>query len=557
MPSFLSSFLLQDDYLPHGICMLWQPELIWMHASSDLTIAAAYYSIPVAIMYFASKRTDLVFRSIFIITGAFILACGTTHLIGAWVLWHPDYQIEGLVKLATAAISIIAAFEIWMTMPEALALPSRSQLEDANRALEHEARERCRADTALRDANALLEARVSARTTELQAEIFQRRRTEQSLRLSEQRWRSLFEAAAVGIAVIDQNHRFAAANDALLAMTGFAADELRARGPLGVVHADDSLALQEVLADITGGSGSHHLEQHWQRADGAVIWVRISAAPALDPTTGLAGISLIVEDVTDRRRAEDSLLEARESLQRAARLSTMGGLLASIAHEMNQPLAAITANGLACLRQLARPTPDLEDIREGISEMTDEAHRANEVIRRTRGLLRNSPPEQVDVDINDLLEDVLRLVRRELQRYHITVRRDLQPHLPAIRADRIQLQQVALNLIVNGIEAMNDIQERPRILTIRSRREDDNTITVDVEDTGTGISTEASEHIFDSFFTTKKHGMGMGLSISGSIMVAHHGRLWAAPVSPHGTVFRFSLPWTTKVAERQSADTGR
>src|SRR3981081_3155443 len=212
MTSFFSWLLSPQDYMPHGMCFLWQPELIALHVASDSAIALAYYSIPIALSYFVLKRTDLPFPGIFVLTSLFILACGTTHVMGVWTLWFPDYRFDGGVKAITALLSVGTAIAIWKVMPLALALPSTAQLERANHLLGEEVSRRQRAEAALREANAELEQRVAARTADLQAEVLRRRSTEATLRASEERWRSMFEASAVGIAIIDQQHHFVDSN---------------------------------------------------------------------------------------------------------------------------------------------------------------------------------------------------------------------------------------------------------------------------------------------------------------------------------------------------------
>ena len=185
MWSSLSSFFASDGYIPHGLCLLWRPELIALHVGSDAAIALAYYSIPFALLYFVLKRADLAFPSLFILTGMFILACGTTHVMSIVTLWWPDYQVEGLIKFLTAGISVVTAFAMWWAMPMALALPSTTQLEQANQSLAREVAEREKAQAALRDMNAELERRVASRTAQLQDEIAHRRRSEAALQQSE------------------------------------------------------------------------------------------------------------------------------------------------------------------------------------------------------------------------------------------------------------------------------------------------------------------------------------------------------------------------------------
>ena len=543
MTSFLSWLLSPQDYMPHGMCFLWQPQLIALHVASDSLIALAYYSIPVALIYFVSKRTDLAFPSIFVLTGLFILACGTTHIMGVWTLWFPDYRLDGGIKAATALLSVGTAAAIWKVMPLALALPSTAQLERANELLGTEINQRQRAEAALREANAELEQRVAARTADLQEEVLRRRATEATLRASEERWRSMFEASAVGIAVIDQQNHFAAANEAFQKMVGYTSEELQSLGPLDITHEEDRKATQEMIEDVQSGKRQdYHTEKRYCRKDGKVIWVRVSTARALDSSSALQSIPAIIEDITERKRAEVAWHDAREALSRATRLTVMGELSASIAHEINQPLAAIITNGHACERFLTFSPPDLDEVKDAVGEIVRDGRRASEVLKRIRAMSKNSAPERGQVDVNQAIAEVLALTRDELLRHRVSVQTDLHSNLPTIMADRVQLQQVVLNLVMNGIEAMRAVADRSRILTVRSLLSDRGNIAVNVADSGIGLDPANRERIFDTFFTTKPEGMGMGLAISNTIIEAHRGRLWAESGSPFGAVFAFTLP---------------
>jgi PAS domain S-box-containing protein len=458
-------------------------------------------------------------------------------------LWYPDYWLDGIIKLLTAAVSAATAYAMWRAMPAALALPSTERLERANTSLAHEIGQRQRAEAALRDANAELERRVTARTAELEAEVAQRRRTEETLRASEERWRGMFEASAVGIALTDENQRFVAANEAFQRMLGYTQEQLRSLGPVEITHEDDRQATQAMLdrmmADRTAG---YDVEKRYRRNDGTIIWVRVSTARPPDPASGLRGIPTIIEDITERKRAEDAIHEARDSLLRVARLSTMGELSASIAHEINQPLGAIVANGQACLRFLATPAPDVEEVREGVEEIVSDGRRASEVLKRIRALVKNTTPERGPLDVNTAIGEVLALTRHELERNSVAVQTILSPDLPLIQADRIQVQQVVLNLVMNAIEAMREIDNRPRVITLTSAFAGNRDVAVSVEDCGVGLNPANLGRLFDAFFTTKVEGMGMGLSICNSIVRAHGGRLVAAAGAIHGAVFRFTLP---------------
>jgi PAS domain S-box-containing protein len=543
MSSYLSWLFSSQEYMPHGMCFLWQPELIGLHVASDSAIALAYYSIPIALSYFVWKRADFAFPGIFVLTSLFILACGTTHIMGVWTLWFPDYRFDGGIKVVTALLSVGTAIAIWKVMPLALALPSTAQLERANQLLAGEIDQRQRAEAALREANAELERRVAARTAELQGEVLQRRSTEATLRASEERWRSMFEASAVGIAVIDQQDNFVAANKAFQKMVGYTEEELQSLGTLDITHEEDREATKEMMEDVRSGKRQDYpTEKRYRRKDGEVIWVRVSIARSLDPRSTLPGIPAIIEDITERKRAEAAWHDAREALSRATRLTTMGELSASIAHEINQPLAAIINNGNASKRFLASSPPDLDEVKDAVDEIVRDARRASEVLSRIRAMLKSTAPARVQVDVNHEIAEVLELTRHELQRHSVSVQTDLHSNLPTIPADRVQLQQVVLNLVMNGIDAMRMVTDRSRILMVRSQLDDRDNIVVSVADSGVGLDPANRERIFDTFFTTKAEGMGMGLAISNSIVESHHGRLWVEPGSPFGAVFGFALP---------------
>jgi C4-dicarboxylate-specific signal transduction histidine kinase len=224
------------------------------------------------------------------------------------------------------------------------------------------------------------------------------------------------------------------------------------------------------------------------------------------------------------------------------RVTTTGQLAASIAHEVNQPLAAVVANAEACLRWLDRGTPDLDAACRSVKWIIDDGNRASEVIRRVRALANKTDIEKAPLDIDDIIMEVIALVQRELTSHRVSLRMELAPALPMILGDRVQLQQVIINLVMNGIEAMQSVTDRPRELAIRSRQDETQQVLVSVTDCGVGISVEDADRLFNPFFTTKSGGMGMGLSICRSIMEAHGGRLWATANVPHGATFQLTLP---------------
>jgi len=244
----------------------------------------------------------------------------------------------------------------------------------------------------------------------------------------------------------------------------------------------------------------------------------------------------------ERIRADEALRNAQADLARVARLTTMGELTASIAHEVNQPLMAVVTNADTCLRWLTKDPPDLHEAREAAERIVGAGHRAGDIIRTIRALARKSTPEMTRFDVNSAISDVLTLTRGELQRHDVTLETDFTAGLEPVLGDRAQMQQVILNLIVNGIEAMTAGAHHPRVLRISSRMAGPGNVLIAVADTGTGLDPTKVDYIFDAFFTTKPEGMGMGLSICRSIIETHGGRLWASPNSPRGSVFQFTVP---------------
>jgi len=248
-----------------------------------------------------------------------------------------------------------------------------------------------------------------------------------------------------------------------------------------------------------------------------------------------AAVQVFKDNMIERQRAQ-------AELARVGRLTTMGELVASIAHEVNQPLAGIVTHSDACRRWLNRDKPDLDEVRNAMSHISQDGRRAAEIIENLRALTKKTAPQFEWVDINGAIQEILALTRSELMQHHLVLNIDLSTADRTVFGDRVQLQQVVLNLVMNGIEAMSAVMGRPRVLTISSERVETGDVLVAVKDTGSGLDPATADRIFESFFTTKPNGMGMGLSICRSIIEAHGGRFWASANKPHGAIFQFTLP---------------
>jgi NO-binding membrane sensor protein with MHYT domain len=264
-------------------------------------------------------------------------------------------------------------------------------------------------------------------------------------------------------------------------------------------------------------------------------------ALAVAGTTFVILASALIASLYEQRRAEEALREAQANLAHVSRVTTMGELCASLAHEVNQPIAAAVANADACLNWLASDNPNLEKARESAMRIVEDGTRAAEIISRIRLLFKKGTPQQELVDVNEVIQGLNVLLRSQITRYLISVRMELAADLPQVRGDRVQLQQVMMNLMMNGIDAMKDV-DGTRELAIKSHRTGNEQLMVCVSDSGVGLPSQQADQIFHAFFTTKPHGIGMGLAICRSIVEAHSGRLWAADNSPCGASFHLILP---------------
>src|SRR5258708_2693010 len=307
---------------------------------------------------------------------------------------------------------------------------------------------------------------------------------------------------------------------------GWPAEQAVGRVILELLETIFQVPLEQIEEEVVG-AGRWEGELVQTKKDGSQVVVASRWSLQRDESSTPVAILVINNDITDRKRAEEKaraseqrLLDEQMELERVTRVTTLGERTASIAHEVNQPLAAVIANAEACLRWLARETPDLAAARRSVEWVVDDGNRASEVIRRVQALAKKTDVEKAPLDINDVIREVIALVHRELTSLQVSLRMDLAPALPMILGDRVQLQQVIINLVMNGIEAMRSATDRPRELVIRSRQDETQQVLVSVTDCGVGISAENADRLFNAFFTTKSGGMGMGLSICRSILQA-------------------------------------
>ena len=307
------------------------------------------------------------------------------------------------------------------------------------------------------------------------------------------------------------------------------------------VHPDDLHTLGEMVDRARRDAGDLHYEHRLLMPDGSVKYLHLLAHGAIDNDGGSVYTGA-VQDVTKRRHAEESLVQARSELAQATRVTSLGVLTASIAHEVSQPLAGIVTNASTCARMLAAEPPNIEGARETVRRTIRDGNRASEVITRLRDLFRGRDLVVESVDLTETTQEVIALTLSELQRSRVILRPELDDKLPAVLADRVQLQQVILNLLRNASDAMVDIEDRSRELLIKTEPDGDDHVRLTVKDVGGGFVPQDMDKLFEAFHTTKKEGMGIGLSVSRSIIERHNGRLWATLNDGPGATFSFSIP---------------
>jgi PAS domain S-box-containing protein len=359
--------------------------------------------------------------------------------------------------------------------------------------------------------------------------------------------RRLVDANIIGIFIWNFDGRIVEANEAFLHMVEYENEELVS----GRMRWTDLTPPEwrdrdaHAAAEAKENGAVQHYEKEFFRKDGTRVPVMIGAALFQDG--GNEGVAFVI-DLSEQKRAVQDWKEAQQALQvtqmelaRVSRLTTMGEMAASIAHEVNQPLTAVTNNGNACLRLLANHNLEPDVLHRALEEIVADGTRASAIITRIRAFLKKKPAEKNALDMNEVIHETLALAGRELSGNRVKVELRLVPALPLVLADRIQLQQVLLNLIINAIEAMTGDDDQARVLHVESGTGESGEVLVAVRDMGTGLGSEP-DRIFIPFYTTKTNGMGMGLSISRSLVEGHGGRLWAGPNSPRGSVFSFTLP---------------
>jgi PAS domain S-box-containing protein len=481
MKAFLDQVFGAAGLTPHGFCLAWQPGLIWLHAISDILIALAYYSIPLALGVFARRRSDLAFSWMLWLFAAFITACGTTHALGALTLWVPAYWPAGIVKAITAALSVTTALMLWPLIPKALALPSPAALGSANAALEAQAREQAA--------------------------------TARQLAESEARYRAFFTRAPAAMHSHDRAKRIVAVSDHWLEMLGYTRDEVIGR------PVTDFQAPEWATREDAEGT-ERDLERRFIHKSGAVLDVLLSCTGEGDAARGTWRSICVLTDVTARKRAEAALHESEARLRQVEKLSALGQLAGGIAHDFNNVLQAV--HGGATL--IARRAEDTEGVRRLAVAVVGATERGTAITRRLLLFARHSDLRAEPVDAGALLAGIAEILTHTLGR-GIEVQVETEADLPTLFADKGQLETVLINLATNARDAM----EGAGTLTLAAAAEtllQDNGhrhplslkagtyVRLSVADTGCGMDAQTLAQALEPFFTTKPPGMGTGLGLS-------------------------------------------
>jgi PAS domain S-box-containing protein len=559
MSTLLAGFFDTEGFMPHGYCLMWRPGIFWLNLVSDAVIALSYYSIPFILLYFVMRRRDLVFRWMFVMFGIFILGCGTTHVMGIWTLWNPDYAVDGLVKALTALVSIATAIMLWPLLPQALALPSPGQLARANSELNREIGERRQAEAATRRLNDELERRVQLRTAEFEAanerlrqEVEERRRAEERLAAGEQRYRQVIELIREAL-WIHCDGRLVFANNAAAQMFGAASPEqLIGRPTLDMIDPRDRDRAAERTKLLVDARRQVPLtEMRLQRIDGRPLVVEIQAVPF--DHEGRPGVLAVARDITMRKDIE-------EQLRQSQKMEAIGQLTGGLAHDFNNLMMVVIGN----LDRLDSTLVGNQQAREMAHSALSAALRGSELTRKLLAFARKQSLQSTVVDLNELVSGMTSLLGRTLgEKIQVAVRigGDLWP----IETDPAQVESALANLAINARDAMPNggrltIETANTTLDAAYAAENPDAAPGDyvmlaVTDTGTGIAPEDLGRVFEPFFTTKGpgKGSGLGLSMVYGFMKQSGGHIKIYSEVGHGTVVRLYFPRTGTAAAASAA----
>jgi PAS domain S-box-containing protein len=374
-------------------------------------------------------------------------------------------------------------------------------------------------------------------------DISERKQAEETLRARERELSLIIETIPGMVWCAAPDGELNYLNQRLLDYTGTSSDAWAELGWANFLHPDDGEPTVRAWSHAVATGQPYDKQFRFRRSDGVYRWFRALGQALRDNEGKVTRWYGLLIDIDDRKNIEAALRDSQTRLSRATRAATLGEFSASIAHEINQPLAAVVTNGHACLRWLSARPPSLAKAQEAAERIVRDGTEAGEIVRRIRGLFKQAPLEKIDLDLNEVIGEVLVLLGGEIARRQVAVEMNLDKGLGRVAGDRVQLQQLLFNVLLNGIEAMDSVLDGPKKLFISSKQPSPGTVLIEIRDSGVGL--KDPEKVFEAFFTTKENGMGMGLAVCRSIIEAHHGLLWAAPGESAGTTFSFTLPAAT------------
>jgi two-component system sensor kinase FixL len=375
-------------------------------------------------------------------------------------------------------------------------------------------------------------------------DITERKRAEEAIRESEAKYRSLYESMMDGYVLTGMDGMIVKYNEPYREMTGYSPDELPRLTYRDITPEKWHDFEQKIIEEQLLPRGySEIYEKEYRKKDGTVFPIELRTFLLKDETGSNIGMWAIVRDITDHKQMESEARKLKDNLAHVTRVSTMGGLTGALAHEINQPLAAILSNAQAAQRFLSQDNPDMNEITEILRDIIRDDNRAADVIRKTRSLLKKEESRYESQDLNDIIEEILNVIRNDTVLMTVSIEKEMDPALPSIWGDRIQLQQVVLNLVLNAAEAMKEAGPDLRRLIIRTSKHDDRFAKVSIRDFGPGIRENPVSRLFDPFYTTKTGGMGMGLAISQDIVKSHKGVIWGENNTDTGATFSFTVPF--------------
>jgi PAS domain S-box-containing protein len=502
----INSFFSTKGFMPHGQCILWQPNLLGLHVISDLIITLSYYSMPIAFFFYMKKKKETRFQGMYFLFITFFILCGSSHLYGIITIWIPEYWVEGLFKMGTAGTSIVSAVFIWRLMPKALALSTPEVLLNINQTLQNEIEKRKAIEEELTKSTTMLRAVLD----NIPSSVF---------------WKDL-NSVYLGCNLLAAKDAGLNNPDEILGKNDF---ELAWKAHANLYRTDD----QEV---IQSGKPKLKYEEPVGIKSGERIWARTSKVPLRDMTGKVTGILGTYEDITENKKTEEKLEKTREKLIHAEKLSASGKLAASIAHEFNNPIYGIRN----VLEMINEEVPMDRTHQKFVSLAVKECNRIKDLILRLQEFHRPTSGNKEFVDVHEIIDETIIWVKKRLEQKNIVLETHYCKNLPRVALVSDQLKQVLLNLIQNAEEALPETDGKIKILT----EDSSSFIKIAICDNGIGIEPGKIKNIFDPFFTTKSEvkGTGLGLSVSYGIIKSHGGDIKVTSEKAKGTKFIITLP---------------